>query len=121
MIATNMSLANVRVLEFSKACSFWTLKQVRDFLERFKLNCQVDVARCAFVDGDELRAKHEYRLHGNVEFQQDSIPQCQCERHLSLNNQNLRDLGEYPVKFSIWIAEIMMKHLDVQVTIRPKS
>ena len=115
-----MSLANIRVLEFSKACSFWTLKQVRDFLERFKMNCQVDVARCAFVNGDELRAKHEYRLLGNIEFQQDVIPQCQCERHLSLNHQNLKDLGEYPVKFSIWIAEIMMKHLDVQVTIRPK-
>ena len=43
-----MQFADIKMLELSRACSFWKLKPIRDFVDRYNMEHRVDIPRCPF-------------------------------------------------------------------------
>ena len=99
-----LKICDVRVLEMSQRCSYWREELVQSFCRFHGLESILDVARCAYVnDVEKAPALHRYRFACSMPMFQPKI--CHCESHMSLNDQHLSKLGEYPKDLAIDVVK----------------
>ena len=93
------SVCKWKALELSNACSYWRQAFLINHQQRQGLSFQGKWDRCAYAAGNEVQAKHSYRIATN--WQIEPARGCDCHEHLAFSEQNLERLGAYPVEMTL--------------------
>ena len=99
-----ISECEFKVLEMSQKCSYWkNSESVQAFCRFHGLRFITDVARCAYVEDDEVSALHQYRFASCCSMFMPRV--CKCEVHQGLNDQDLSKLVQYPKRLAAAIVK----------------
>ena len=93
------SVCKWKALELSNACSYWRQAFLINHQQRQGLPFQGKWDRCAYAAGNEVQAKHSYRIATN--WQIEPTRGCDCHEHLAFSEQNVERLGAYPVEMTL--------------------